>query len=332
MPATPMQVHHELPRQPMAADCALTIGTFDGVHRGHAMLIETLRREAAQRRLPPAVLTFRDMPYYYFDAVGCPRLLTMPAEKTAAFRSLNIRDLYLVPFDGGLAEQSAETFVRDVVVRDLRTKLLVLGPDFALGKGRAGDIPMLRSLGERCGFEVVVIGGKLADGGAAISSTRIRECVESGDVTAAARLLDRPFSLMGTVVTGRQLGRTIGVPTINLRAHPRKVLPASGVYAARAFFDDFDGAAGDAIADATASRLASVSCPAALNIGTRPTVDGSDLSIEFHVISEDISEPPRAARLEIIERLREERKFSDLSTLTAQMRRDIAQAAVILAS
>jgi riboflavin kinase/FMN adenylyltransferase len=169
-----------------------------------------------------------------------------------------------------------------------------------------------------------VLDEKLTDGGMAISSTRVRECVESGDVTAAAQMLGRPFSLSGTVVTGRQLGRTIGVPTINLRIHPRKVLPASGVYAVRAFFDDVEEGGSKADLVPTPHR-------AALNIGTRPTVDGSNISIEFHVISEDIPEPPRVARLEIIERLRDEQKFPDLSTLVTQIRRDIARATEILA-
>jgi riboflavin kinase / FMN adenylyltransferase len=323
-----MQVHHELPFNPVATACALTIGTFDGVHRGHAMLVETLRREASRRRLPLSVLTFRDMPYYYFNPAGCPRLLTLPEEKSVAFRSLSIDDLYLVPFDSDLAEQNAETFVNNVLVRDLGVKLLVLGPDFALGKGRTGDISTLRSLGERFGFEVVVLGEKLTDGDAAISSTRVRNCVESGDVAIAARLLGRPFSLSGTVVSGQQLGRTIGVPTINLQVHPRKVLPAGGVYAVRAFFDAMgNGADGDA----NTVHRSPTPHRAALNIGTRPTINDSNLSIEFHVIGEDIPEPPRAARLEIIERLRDEQKFPDLSTLVAQMRRDIAHAGEILA-
>jgi riboflavin kinase/FMN adenylyltransferase len=130
--------------------------------------------------------------------------------------------------------------------------------------------------------------------------------------------------LGGTVIGGQQLGRTIGVPTINLQVHPRKVLPASGVYAVRAFFDEEDG-------DETTWHFAPTPHPAALNIGTRPTVNGSHLSIEFHVIGEDIPEPPRAVRLEIIERLRDEQRFPDLSTLVTQMHHDIARATEILA-
>jgi riboflavin kinase/FMN adenylyltransferase len=168
-------------------------------------------------------------------------------------------------------------------------------------------------MGADYGFETAVLDDKLNDASTAISSTRTRECIESGDVASGARLLGHPFSLYGTVITGRQLGRTIGVPTINIKPHPRKVVPATGIYAARAFFDD-----------------GSTRRPAALSIGTNPTVGGSTLSIEFHVIGEDIAAPPQTARIEFVERLRDERKFPDVTSLVEQMQRDIAQAKEIL--
>ena len=308
-----MQVLHELPHTPLAQDCALTVGTFDGVHRGHQALVECLRREASQRGLQSAVLTFTDMPYCYFRPDDCPCLLTLPDEKIAAFERLGIDRLIIIPFTAAVAEQSAADFVNHVLVETLRMKLLVAGPDFALGKGRTGDIAALRAMGAAQGFEVAVLSTKLTDADAAISSTRTRECVESGDVSSAARLLGGAFSLSGAVIAGHQLGRTIGVPTINLKPHPRKVVPATGIYAARAFFDE-----------------GSTPHLAALSIGTNPTVGGSTLSIEFHVIGEEISTPPQTARLEFVERLRDERKFSDVESLVTQMRRDIAQAQEIL--
>lgn len=308
-----MQVLHELPREPLAHDCALTVGTFDGVHRGHQALAETLRREAASRGLQSAVLTFLDMPYCYFRPDDCPRLLTLAAEKSAAFERLGIDNLIIIPFGKRIAEQAAADFVSRVLVNGLRMKLLVTGPDFALGKGRAGDVPALRALGDEHGFTMTVLAGKLTDAGTAISSTRTRECVESGDVVGAARLLGHAFSLTGTVISGRQLGRTIGVPTINVQPHPRKVVPGEGIYAVRAFLGD-----------------GSTPCRAVLSIGTNPTVGGSTLSIEFHVIGEEIAAPPHTARLEFVERLRDEWKFPDVESLVAQMRRDIAQAQELL--
>ncbi len=318
-----MQFFDQLPRELDCSGCALTIGTFDGVHRGHASLIQTLREEAARRGLPSAVLTFEDMPYCYFKPDECSRLLTLPNEKRAALKSLAIDTLFLVPFDASIAERSADDFVRDVLVRRIGLKLLVVGPDFALGKDRDGDVCALQRLGRECGFEVVVLREKLLDDTRPISSTRIRECVESGDVAQAARLLGRPFELSGTVVSGRQLGRTIGVPTINLQLHARKVTPSNGVYAVRAIFDEDMSHMSTHAAQNTVHR-------AALNIGTRPTVNGENTSIEFHVIGEEIPIPPRSARLQLIERLRDERKFPDLPSLVAQMRSDIARATSIL--
>jgi riboflavin kinase/FMN adenylyltransferase len=308
-----MEVLHALPLAPLAQDCALTVGTFDGVHRGHQALVERLRSEAARRNLQTAVLTFTDMPYCYFRPDDCPCLLTLPDEKIAAFERLGIDRLFIIPFNKQLAEQAAPDFVQHILIERLRMKLLLTGPDFALGKGRAGDVHALREMGNDYGFEMAVLDDKLTEASTAISSTRTRECIESGDVTSATRLLGHPFSLSGTVIGGRQLGRTIGVPTINIKPHPRKVVPATGIYAARAFFDD-----------------GSTSHPAALSIGTNPTVGGSTLSIEFHVIGEDIAEPPQRARLEIVERLRDEWKFDGVKSLVEQMQRDITQAREIL--
>ena len=309
-----MRVHHEFPAAPpgraASVGLALTIGTFDGVHRGHGALLEQLKAEAARRHLPAAALTFEDMPHCFFRPDDCPRLLTLPDEKVAALAPYKLDHVVIVPFTAELARQSAEEFVSDVLVEKLGLKLLVVGPDFALGRERGGDVPALRALGEWFGFEVVVLTEKLCAGDEAISSTRVRECVEQGRVEDAARFLGRPFSLAGDVVKGQQLGGSIGVPTINIRPHPRKVLPFNGVYAARAFFDD----------KTTPHR-------AALNIGLRPTVgEGLQQSIEFHVIGEHIPRPPKRARLDLVARLRDEKRFPNLNDLVAQIKADIERA------
>ena len=309
-----MHVYYELPSAPVLHDIALSIGTFDGVHRGHQLLIETLKSQAGARGLSPAVLTFQDMPYCFFKPDECPHLLTLPEEKIEAFKPLKIEHLFIVPFDNSIARQSAREFA-GALVQNIGVKLLVIGPDFALGRDREGDARSLRDLGRELGFEVVVLDGKLLEDAAPISSTRVRDCVESGQVESAAQMLGHPFRLAGQVVSGQQLGRQIGVPTINIQPHPRKVLPQNGVYAVQAFFDE-----------------ETVAHQAVLNIGMRPTVNGVKQSIEFHVIGETIETAPEQAHLEFIVRLRSEQKFPDLDALVAQIKNDIAQAQATFAS
>jgi riboflavin kinase/FMN adenylyltransferase len=309
-----MHVYYELPRTPLNLEqnIALSIGTFDGVHRGHKLLIETLRREAQTRKLAPAVLTFQDMPYCFFRPDACPHLLTLPDEKIQAFAPLNLEHLFIVPFNDSIAQQSARQFA-DTLARNTGMKLLVVGPDFALGRGREGDVATLSILGQEMGFDVVVLNEKLLEENAPISSTRVREYVEAGQVEVAMRLLGCPFSLSGEVVSGQQLGRQIGVPTINIQPHARKVLPQNGVYAVRAFLNE-----------------GAISHRAVLNIGMRPTVNGVAQSIEFHIIGETIETPPQQARLEFIARLRDEQKFPNLDALVGQIKNDIVQAQVVL--
>ena len=285
---------------------ALTIGTFDGVHRGHQHLVAELKAGAHERGLPVAILTFDDMPFRYFRPDWCSRLLTLPDEKSAAFATLDIDRLLMLPFDGSIAELSAQEFVEQILVKKLNIKYLLIGPDFALGKNRGGDAATLQALGEQYDIEVDVVRDKVTFGGEPISSTRVRGCVESGHLKTARDLLGRPFSLSGTVVGGDQLGRTIGVPTINFQPDARKVIPSHGVYACHAFFDK-----------------QSASHRAALNIGQRPTVDGTREQIEFHVVDEIIEMPPQTVRVEIIERLRDEHKFASLDALQQQLQRDI---------
>lgn len=293
--------------------CALTIGAFDGVHMGHQQLIGEVLQAARERGLRATALTFEDMPFFYFRPHECARLLSLPHEKIRAFEPLGLDDLLVVPFDASIAEQRAEVFVREILVGRLNLKYLLIGPDFALGKDRSGTAATLSQMGREYGFEVRVLESKVTFGGEPISSTRIRGGIEEGHLKTARQMLGRPFELEGRVVSGQQIGRTIGVPTINIEPHERKLQPAHGVYACRAWLDD----------DA-ASRQA------ALNIGVRPTVNGLGLQIEFHVLGETIEEAPKMARLQVLERLRDERRFGSLDELVAQMKRDFEKASEIL--
>lgn len=311
-----MQVHTSLPDSRILEKCALSVGTFDGVHCGHQRLIEVLKREAAARDLPSAVLTFQDMPYCFFRPDDCPKLLTLPHEKITAFEKLGINHLFIVPFDKQIANQSYEEFASGVLRDKLGLELLVAGPDFALGKDREGNLDALKILGNEIGFETHVLNEKIECAGAPISSTRVRGCVENGEVKIAKEMLGGAFGFEGKVVAGKQLGRTIGVPTINLEIHPRKVLAAKGVYAARAFF---------------AGEGESTPHLAALSIGNNPTVtDENSIKIEFHVIDATIAVPPKHVRLELVAWLRNEEKFDSLDALILQMQSDIARAKTIL--
>lgn len=311
-----MQVYTAPPTQKVVENSAVSIGTFDGVHRGHRHLIETLQREASIHGLPTVVFTFQDMPHCYFRPDDCPHLLTLADEKIAIFRELGIDHLFIVPFEQEIADQSYNFFVREILCKQLGTKLLVAGPDFALGKKRAGDVDSLRALGEECGYSLKVLRSKLLYQGVPISSTRVRGSIESGAVEEAAAMLGGAFSLTGRVVEGKKLGRTIGVPTINFQVHPRKVLPAHGIYAARAFFDD-----------------ETASYPAALSIGTNPTVTADrSVKLEFHVIDQEIMAAPQKVRVEPVSRLRDEEKFDSLEALIAQMKADIMRAKQILSA
>jgi riboflavin kinase/FMN adenylyltransferase len=308
-----MQVHTSLPTKRVLQASAVTVGTFDGVHCGHQLLVENLVAAATQKHLTTAVFTFQDMPFCFFRPDECPRLLTLQDEKIAAFAQLGVDHLFIVPFDAQLARTPHDQFVGEILAARLGMKLLTVGPDFALGKNRAGDVPALKHCGESLGFEVLVLQSKLKEGDAPISSTRVRSAVENGDVEGAARMLGHAFSFEGRVVPGKKLGRVLGVPTINLELHARKVLPRNGIYAARVRFDD-----------GSTHRVA-------LSIGTNPTTDSDDnIKIEFHVLDENIGTPPPSARLEVVERLRDEAKFDSLEALVTQMHADIQNARVLL--
>ncbi len=298
-----MQVHRALPIQKTLEKCALTIGTFDGVHRGHQSLVARLKAEADARDLPCAALTFVDMPYCLFRPDDCPQLLTLADEKIAAFSQTALDYLFIVPFTRDIADQSARDFMaywREII----GLTLFVGGPDFALGREREGDITALKILGKEMGFETLALEEKLLENGAPISSTRSRVIIENGEVERARQFLGRNYRLPGKVVSGDQIGRKIGVPTINILPDSRKCVPKNGVYGIRATFDGKTWAA-------------------VLNIGMRPTVGGLKKQIEFHVLDANIETPPQNVELEFVARLRDEQKFDGLDALVAQMRNDI---------
>lgn len=303
-----MQFFDSLPASQFSRETALAIGTFDGVHRGHAALVQRLKCEAQARGLAACVLTFDDLPYRFFNPDAGTKLLTLAEEKRTAFGALSLDVLWILHFDEWFANQPAEQFARAVLREKLNVRLLVCGPDFALGRGRDGTVEALRTLGQKLGFEVVPLEEKMPFDGAPISSTRVRDAVEAGEIERGGEMLGRLFSVAGEVVSGDRLGRTIGFPTINVLPHPMKVLPARGVYAVCAKWRE---------------NGVETSRAAALNIGLRPTVDGTKQQIEFHVLDEEIVVPPRAVEIEFVKHLRDEQKFVGLDELATQLKRDV---------
>ena len=285
------------------------IGNFDGVHRGHQAVLARAREVAQQSGAPSAALTFEPHPADFFAGRPVVFRLTPFAQKTAALADCGISGVVSLTFDGGLASLTAEAFVVEVLKRRLDLSAAVIGADFHFGKGRGGSPRFLQEAGAAHGF-AVVIADKVEAGGEIISSSAIRKALERGEVDAAARLLGRPYRVGGEVVGGQRLGRTLGVPTANLRLPATNRL-AFGVYAVRAWLGErrFDGVA---------------------SFGVRPTVDDGAPLLETYIFdfNEDIY--GRELSVDFVAHIRPELKFRDLDELKAAMQGDMDTARRIL--
>lgn len=286
------------------------IGAFDGLHLGHRALVRHAVERARERGLPAVALGFEPLPREFFAAATPPPRLTLPRQKIEGLRALGVDVIGLLRFNARLAAMSATDFVRQVLVARLRAREVWVGPDFRFGHDRAGDLALLRGLGRQYGFIADEIAPVAIDG-ERVSSTRIRKALASGDFAAAARLLGRPYSIGGRVVRGRQLGRTLGFPTANLR-FGRKSPALSGIFAARVH-----GVGRDAMS-------------AVASLGTRPTVAGTEPLLEAHLFDFDGDLYGRHVDVEFVARLRDEETFPDLPALVAQMHRDATQARALL--
>lgn len=285
----------------------VVIGFFDGVHRGHQAILQTAGETGRQRGARVRVITFEEHPSLFFRPGARFQYLTTIEEKSAILSSMAVDVVHLVPFDATIANTEAADFCATTLVAGLNMRALVVGHDFAMGKNRAGTIPVLRELGRALKFAVVPVGAVMSQDGAPISSTRIRALVSGGDTALAAELMGHPYTLSGTAIPGRGLGRQIGFPTLNLEWNPCKILPATGVYATIAIIDN---------------ELH----PAVTNVGYRPTVGGEGLSIETHLTAATPPATIGALTLQFITRLRAEQKFDSIADLTHQIAQDTEQA------
>ena len=295
------------------ASPAVTVGHFDGVHRGHQALVAAALDRARSLAGTAVALTFEPHPARVIDPARARAALMTFDQKVEVLAGLGVDVLAVVPFDRERAAQPAEAFVREVLADALAARAVIVGAGFRFGRGRGGDVGLLEDLGRTLGFAVVAV-PPVEQGGEPVSSTRIRTEVEAGRVAEAARLLGRPYFVDGTVVRGEGRGRKLGIPTANLDVE-NETLPARGVYAV--WCRVLDGAAG-------------ARGPAVVNLGRRPTFGGRDTTVEAHLLDQDLDLYGRRLRLEFAERLREERPFPGPDALIEQIRLDISRARPLL--
>jgi riboflavin kinase/FMN adenylyltransferase len=290
----------------------VTIGVFDGVHRGHQATIGYAVRRAREIGVPSVVLTFDPHPAEVVRPGSHPAVLTEPARKAELMEALGVDVLCVVPFTADFSRLPAEAFVHDILVANLHAALVVVGENFRFGHRAAGDVALLERLGRTFGFAVEEA-PLIAVEGTVFSSTYIRACVDAGDVRAAAAALGRAHRLEGVVVRGDQRGRELGFPTANLLVHRHAAVPADGVYAG--WLVRRGGRAGTA-----PQRL-----PAAISIGTNPTFSGRERRVEAYVLDFDSDLYGERVALDFVAQLRETRRYDGVEPLIAQMHEDVAQ-------
>ncbi len=288
-----------------------TIGNYDGVHLGHQAVLKELKAKARALGLPAAVVLFEPMPQEYFTRGQTPARLTRLGEKWPLLEAAGVDRVLCLRFGQALAEMPPEAFMERVLVQGLGVRHLTVGDDFRFGKDRRGDFAMLQATGATHGFEVTDTASLELDGDR-VSSSRVRTLLMEGEMQAAARLLGRPYALSGRVMQGERLGRKLGFPTANM-ALKRKLPPVSGIFAARVH--GLEGGPRDA----------------ASYVGMRPAVGGTKLVLESHLIGYSGDLYGRRLKVELLQRLREDRHFDRLDTLTAQMKQDVRAASDWLA-
>lgn len=302
------------PYLPMLAQGSIvTVGTFDGVHLGHQAVLREIARRAAMAGRKSVLVTFEPHPLEVVNPSAAPPLLTTGLERREALAQTALDYVVFLQFDRRLAGYSPERFVEEILLDRCRMRELVIGHDHGFGRGRSGDVETLRRLGARHGFAVDVVGA-VASGGHPVSSTQIRRAVAGGDLTTAARLLGRPYQLVGQVVPGAGRGRTIGVPTINLGGvPPRKLLPPDGVYAV---WVEWRG-----------GRFGGM-----MNQGAKPTFRDAERSLEAHLFNVSAELYGEWVKVEWVKRLRDVQRFDSAAELVRQIQRDRERAEKVLAA
>ena len=318
-----MKVFRGYRNSKLAAHCALTIGNFDGVHRGHQAMLALLKNEAQHRGVPSCVMTFEPHPRDYFAALAKkpelapPRIATL-RDKLTELSACGVDQVVVLPFDARLASQQPEDFINDVLIAGLGAKYILVGDDFRFGAKRAGGYAMLDAAGQRQGFDVARMNSYEVQS-TRVSSSAVRQALSAGDMAQVASLLGRPYSISGHVVHGRKLGRDLGFRTLNLRfSHWNPA--ASGIFAVHVF------------------GLSGTPLPGVANLGIRPSIDANDVNGGRVLLETYCLDWPAAlgveggygkiVRVELLHKLHDELKYHGLDALKEGIRKDCGDARV----
>lgn len=296
---------------PVFQRAVITIGSFDGVHTGHQKILNQMKQVAATLGGETIIITFFPHPRKVIASIpGDVKLLTTLREKKALLTAAGIDHLVVIPFDHAFAQSSAEDFVEQFLVRLFRPQAVIIGYDHRFGKNRKGDYHLLETMGEKWGFRVHEINEQMLQE-SAISSTRIRSALLEHRIAEANQLLGYPYFLEGTVIEGKRMGRTLGYPTANLQiAEEDKLIPANGVYVVRVRLQNNPDPKNFTIHGGM------------MNIGIRPTVDGTSRVIEVHLFDWSGTLYGQSIQVELLEFIRDERKFNSPDELREQIGKD----------
>lgn len=319
-----------------ATPTTVALGNFDGIHRGHRQVIQPILKAglmpesplknhptggelaAASNKIEPpysTLVTFRPHPVEFFTGIA-KKLLTPIEEKIALLESLGVEQLVLLRFDETLAAMTPLEFVEKILVRHLQARRISVGWDFRFGRKRAGGAKDLKAIAAGYGIEVTVVSPYNCENGERIGSSSIRQFLLQGNLERSNQLLGRPYTLIGRVIPGEKLGRTLGFPTANLQLPPEKFLPRFGVYAVEVFLWELTDS--------------SIPLSGVMNIGTRPTVEGQEPTVEVHLLDWSGDLYGQTLTVQLQEFLRPEQKFASLEELKAQIKQDCAVAGALL--
>lgn len=283
-------------------ECAVTIGNYDGLHKGHQAIVKKLLASAKKKNLTPVVITFEPQPNEFFNPNEiAPRLMRF-REKVLALKDLGVEKIVVIRFNKSFSKMSAHDFVERVLVNGLKMKHIIVGDDFKFGCGREGDIALLKKYGEEFDFTTDDI-PTVQEESDRVSSTRIRKALKQNDLALVETMLGRPFGMSGRVAHGDKRGRIIGFPTANIYLH-RRAVPISGVYAVQVYGIE-------------KKRVYGVA-----NVGTRPTFDSTRSLLEVHLFDFDRTIYGEHLHVEFVKKLREEKKYDDFEALKAQIFKD----------